>query len=70
MVFVLQKVDRLDNIGVMKDGRNAKLRGDLLDVLPFSLTLSASPKLLEGKGIRGGASGSAKAGVDDCTLTA
>ena len=60
MGFVLQKVDRLDNIWVVKDGRNAILRGDLLDVLPFSLTPSAFPKLLEGKGIRGGASRSAR----------
>ena len=64
MVFVLQKVDRLDNIGVMKDGRNAKLRGDLLDVLPFSLTPSAFPKLLEGKGIRTGASRSEQEQAD------
>ena len=60
MGFVLQKVDRLDNIWVVKDGRNAILRGDLLDVLPFSLTPSAFPKLLEGKGIRGGPSRSAR----------
>ena len=54
MVLVLQKVDRLDNIRVMEGRRNAKLRGKLLDVLLFSLILSAFPKLLEERGIRGG----------------
>ena len=50
MIFVLHKVDRLHNIGVMKGRRDAKLRCKLLDVLLFTLILSTLPKLLEDKG--------------------
>ena len=52
MVLILHKIDRLNDIGVMKGRRNAKLRGKLLDILLFGLILSAFPELLENRGVR------------------
>ena len=52
-VLILQKIDRLDDIGMMEGRRNAKLRRKLLDVLLLGLVLSAFPELLENKGVSG-----------------
>ena len=49
MVLVLQKIDRLDDIGVVEGRRNAELRGKLLDVILFALVLPPLAELLEDK---------------------
>ena len=49
MVLILQEIDRLDDIGMVEGGRNAKLRSKLLDVHLLRLVLSAFSELLENK---------------------
>lgn len=53
MALVLQKIDRLDDIGVVERRRDAKLRGKLLDVIFFALVLPALPELLEKASVSG-----------------
>ncbi len=46
LVFILHKIDGLDNVGVVERGGDAEFGGELLDVFFFCLVLSSLAELL------------------------
>jgi hypothetical protein len=47
MLFVLDEVDSLNDVGVVQSGRDTEFRSELLDVFLFRLVLSSLSEFLQ-----------------------